>query len=239
MINIQNESSLHNSLKLYYANKFNGLTEVQKDGHIYDVIASNGHIYEIQTKNLSALLPKIQDTIKRKNKITIVHPLIITNKIYLTDENGELISKRKSPKKGCIYDLFNELTKIYPVLLNKYFSLEVVLIDMIEHRIRTSNEVQSKNQRRRYKKNWLKVNKRLENIIQTITFKTKKDYLTLLPKALPQEFSAKELKKALQADKTIPSRAATLSHLIIWVLFRMDLLIFTRVQNRSHYYSVK
>ena len=49
----------------------------------------------------------------------------------------------------------------------------------------------------------------------------------------------KELKKALQADKTIPSRAATLSHLIIWVLFRMDLLIFTRVQNRSHYYSVK
>ena len=116
MINIQNESSLHNTLKLYYANRNSGLTEVEKEGHIYDIVGKDDQIIEIQTKNLCALENKIKDTLEKKYKITIVYPLVITNRIYFTDEEGKLVSKRKSPKKGNIYDIFDELTKIYRII---------------------------------------------------------------------------------------------------------------------------
>ncbi len=238
MINIQNESSLHNTLKLYYANRNSGLTEVEKEGHIYDIVGKDGQIIEIQTKNLSALENKIKDTLEKKYKITVVYPLVITNRIYLTDEEGKLVSKRKSPKKGNIYDIFDELTKIYPYLLHKNFTLEVVHIDMIEHRIKTSDAVQSKNKKRRYKKDWIKVNKRLEKIIRTDVFKTRKDYLSFLPSSLPESFCAKDLSKYLKAAPSLPARISTKAHLIIWVLVRMNLIVQTEVKNKSRYYKI-
>ena len=72
--------------------------------------------YEIQTKNLAKLLPKILDTIEKGHNVKLVHPIPLINRIELKDEDGTLISKRKSPKKGCIYDIFRELTGIYPLI---------------------------------------------------------------------------------------------------------------------------
>lgn len=238
MINIQNESSLHNTLKIYYSNLFDGQTEVKKDGHIYDIVTKNGTIIEIQTKNLGSLLPKLKDILNKNLKIILVYPLVINTKIYLTDNNGELISKRKSNKKGCIYDIFSELTKLYEILLCKNFTLEILEINLIEHRIRTQENVQSLNKKRRYKKNWIKVNKRLDEIIDKKIFKTKKDYLNLLPKELENEFCAKDLKKILQKNKSIPSRIYNNTNLIIWVLKKMELITETKIQNRSHYYKI-
>ena len=238
MINIQNESSLHNTLKLFYAEKTRGRTEVNEDGHIYDVVAQNNHIYEIQTKNLSALFNKIQDVLNHKRKITLVYPLVITNTIYLTREDGSLVSKRKSPRKGHILDIFGELTKLYPLLLDKNFTLEILEIDMIEHRLRKEESVQSKNKKRRFKKNWIKVNKRLEKIIGSRTFKSKDDYISLLPPDLPPEFCAKNLASCIKKDKTIPARIASSSHLSMWVLSRMNIITMTKVQSRSHYYKI-
>ena len=54
-----NESKLHNSLKILYQEIYDGQTEVEQDGHIYDIVSKNGNIIEIQTKNLAKLLPKI------------------------------------------------------------------------------------------------------------------------------------------------------------------------------------
>lgn len=58
-----NESNLHHSLKVLYSEIYQGKTEVEQDGYIYDIVSKNGNIIEIQTKNLSKLLNKIQSTI--------------------------------------------------------------------------------------------------------------------------------------------------------------------------------
>ena len=228
-INTYNESSLHNTLKIFYAEKFGGKTEVECEGHIFDVLGKDGQVVEIQTKGLSKLAAKIKDALDKGHKVTLVYPLVYRTRIILTDEQGQLISNRLSPKKGCIYDIFREITGLTDILLNKRFTLEVVTINMIEHRVRTGEPVQTANKSRRFKRNWIKVNKRLDEILETRTFHKKKDYTSLLPENLPPEFCAKDIAKA-----GLPRYA----HLILWVLVRIPVIEQTGIKNRSRYYKV-
>ncbi|MCR4580748.1 MAG: hypothetical protein K5681_10425 [Treponema sp.] len=233
-----NESSLHKSLKILYSEIYQGQTEVEAEGHVYDIVTKNGNIIEIQTKNLSKLMPKIEDAISKGHKVKVVHPNIISYHIELYDSEGLLISKRKSPKKGCIYDIFKELTGLYPILLNKNFSLEIVQINMIEKRLQCQDLEQSKNKRRRYKRNWQKSDKELSEIINTIRFNKKEDYLKLLPEGLPQEFCAKDLRHELENEKDIPKRISSNPHIILWLYFRMKLIEKCGIKNRSNYYKI-
>ncbi len=232
-----NESKLHNSLKILYQEIYEGQSEVEQDGHVYDIVTKNGNIIEIQTKNLSKLLPKILDTIDRGHNVKLVHPIPIIRRIEVQDKNGKIISKRKSPKKGSIYDIFRELTGIYILMSNPHFSLEVIEIEMTEERLHTEEAVQSKNGRRRFRKNWIKTGKRLDTIINTRRFSKKEDYLTLLP-PLPQHFCAKDLKKALEANKELPKASANNAHLILWVLLHAGFIKETEIKNRSKYYTI-
>ncbi len=233
-----NESKLHKTLKKIYSEIYDGKTEVELYGYIYDIVTENKNIIEIQTKNLAKLLPKILDTIEKGHNIKIVHPIVIKKSIEMHSSNGTIISMRKSPKTGAIYDIFWELTGIYSVLLNKHFSLEIVEIDMIEERIMTEKPVQSKNGKRRFKKDWIKSDKRLNKIIDTRHFDEKKDFLDLLPKNLPQEFCAKDIKNKLKESK-LSSRILNNANLIIWVFNKMELIEYTTTKNRFRYYKLR
>lgn len=235
MINIQNESSLHNTLKLYYATKFKGKIEVESEKYIYDIVCPKNHIIEIQTQNLSSLYKKIEYILDHKNTLTLVHPVVIKKTIYNYDSDNVLISKSTSSKKGHYLDIFSELTKIYPFLLHKKFTLKVLEINMIEERLNLLQKTQSKNKRRRYKKNWQKTNKRLENLICEHTIKTKDDYKALLP-PLPTLFSSKELRLALE-ENNVPSRIYNNCTIILWVLVRMGLIEKVKTENRYRYYK--
>lgn len=224
-----NESSLHKSLKIIYSEIYDGQTEVKKYNHIYDIITKKGNAIEIQTKNLSKLLPKIYDTIQKGHNIKLVHPVILENTIELYDSQNNLLSKRKSPKKQNIYSIFKELTGIYEVLLNRHFSLEIVYIKMTETRMRTLENVQSQNKRRRFKKNWIKTNKRLEEIIETKHFNSKDDYLKLLPE-LPDTFSSKDLEEKI-GKKNNPN-------LILWVFAHMNIIKHVESQGRKKFYRI-
>ena len=230
-----NESKLHNSLKILYQELYEGQVEVEQDGHIYDIVTKKGNVIEIQTKNLAKLLAKILDTIDKGHNVKLIHPIPLITKIELKDEDEKIISKRKSPKKGSIYDIFRELTGIYPLMTNPHFSLEIVEIEMTEERIRTKEPVQSKNSRRRFRRNWLKSGKRLDTIINTRRFSKPQDYLELLP-PLPESFCASDLKKALEAQKNLPSRTAANAHLIIWVLSHAGMIEETEKKGRTKYY---
>ncbi len=232
-----NESKLHNSLKILYQELYEGQTEVEQDGHIYDIVTKNGNIIEIQTKNLAKLLPKILDTIEKGHNVKLVHPVPLTTRIELQDEDGKIISKRKSPKKGSIYSIFRELTGIYPLLTNQHFSLEVVEIEMTEERLRTSEPVQSKNGRRRFRRNWNKTGKRLDTIINTRRFSKPEDYIKLLP-PLPQTFCAKDLRNEISKQKDLPVRTANEAHLILWVLSHAGLIEQTETKGKTKYYKL-
>lgn len=232
-----NESSLHSSLKTFYAVQHNGKTEVNEDGHIYDIVAADGEIIEIQTKNLSKLKSKISDVLVHNKKIKLVHPLINSNTIYLTDEKGKVLQKRKSPKKENIYDIFKELTGITDLLLNKNFSLDIVEINISEHRVKTETPVQTINKRRRIKKDWLKVDKHLEEINEIHTFSTKKNYLALLPSTLPEQFTVNDFKLELK-KLNFPQRTIKEANRIIWVLKNMNLISMIGKSGKAYLYVI-
>ena len=234
-----NESSLHHTLKTLYSELYDGKTEVPLDGHIYDIVTKKGNIIEIQTKNLCQLYNKIEDTINHKRNIKIVHPIPIIKTIETYDKDHNLISKRKSPVKGTIYDIFKELTKIYPYLLNKHFSLEIVEVNLIEERLKTDKPVQTKNKSRRFKKDWIKTDKKLQEIITTKRFNKVEDYLALLPSTLPEEFSNKELRETLKETKSAPAKFYNSCNIITWLFSRMNIIEETEKKARSHYYKIK
>ena len=233
-----NESSLHHTLKNFYAEICDGQTEVDMDGHVYDILSKDNSVIEIQTKNVSSLTPKVIDVISKGHNIKIVHPIPITTEIQLLDKEGNLLKKSKSSKKGSIYDLFSEVTKLYPYLLNKQFSLEVLLINMTQIREKTDKNVQSRNGRRRFMKDWIIKDKKLNEILDTISFNKKEDYISLLPSSLPQEFCAKDLASCLKYEKLCPARIYNNCHIIIWVLSKMGLIKETSIKNKSHFYII-
>ena len=108
-ININNEKSLHSSIKQWYAMPGDRL-EVKVDKYIIDLVREDSLI-EIQTKNFSAIGNKLIELIKF-NKVRLVHPIAIEKYIITTDGESEVITRRKSPKKGKLVDLFDELIRI-------------------------------------------------------------------------------------------------------------------------------
>lgn len=239
MINTYNESSLHKTLKELYALKENAQTEVLKNNHIYDVLKSDGTIIEIQTKNLGKLYAKTKDSLNLGLKCTIVHPIATETIIITKDKDGNTLSKRKSPKKNSIYSIFRELTCIYPLLLENNFKLEILETIITEERIKTETPVQSKNNQRRFKKNWNKADKKLNEILNTRIFKTKNDYLELLPEGLPEEFTTKEIQTLLKQNKNLPKSAANYTSLMVWVFNKMGLIEQTGTKNRFKTYRIK
>lgn len=162
-----NESSLHNTIKNFYAIQTNGKTEHKLHNHVYDVFTEKEEVIEIQTANLAKILPKVLDTLEKDIPTKVVFPLVTKKRIITKTEDGKIKSKRTSPKRGSIFDIFIELTGFYPALLHKNFTLEILFVEISEERTKTETPVQSKNKQRRYKK-------RLEQNKQTLGKNRKK-----------------------------------------------------------------
>lgn len=236
MINTLNETHLHKTLKNIYAlQNPQSKTEEKIDSYIADIVTEEKNIIEIQTANLAKLLPKIKFFTESKKNITVVYPLITTKYIETLNPKTQKKTKRKSPKKQTIYSLFKELTALHSILLNKYFTLEVLEITMTEERQTTSVAVQSKNKRRRFKKEWIKTGKRLESIDKKYIFKTKQNYLKLLPKGLNETFTVKDVLLKLKENKVSITENET--RLMLWVFTHAKIIKLIGKEQRKNLYS--
>lgn len=227
MINTYNESDLHNTLKQMYIKTYGGKTEVLTDNYICDAVTDDGDVFEIQTANLSKLYPKIK-ALLISHKVTLVYPLAVERYIELADKEGNRISKRRSPKRPDMYSIFDELTGLYPILLNPGFRLEVLSVSITEYRIRTEEPVQLMNKSRRFRKNWYKTGKSLNELKGRKTFTNKEDYLSMLPDTLPDVFCVKDV-AAAGAGKN--------AQIMLWVLRKMNLVAITEKRGNAYYYS--
>lgn len=238
-INTLNESSLHRTLKKIYSLEEGSETEVESGGQIYDIVHKDGSITEIQTKNISRLAKKAETALRQGKKFRIVHPVAEETRIETYDKSGNLISRRKSPKKESVYSVFRELTGLYPVLLEENFSLELVFSKITEIRTETENPVQSKNKRRRFRKNWLKTDKKLDSIEKTQILKSKKDYLALIPDGIPERFTVKDIAEKLKKIPEVKNKASNCASLFVWVLSKMELIEQEGNKNRARLYRIK
>ncbi|MDR3276239.1 MAG: hypothetical protein LBT11_03340 [Treponema sp.] len=129
-----NESALHRALKIRYAGE-ESRTEMVLEGFICDGLRANGEIIEVQTGNFCKVEKKLRK-LAALRPIRLVYPIITEKYIELFDETGTLLSRKKSPKKGCIWDIFRPL--IYAPNLPAIPGLVVELAPVVaaEQRIR-------------------------------------------------------------------------------------------------------
>ena len=223
-IGTENESSLHNSLKKYYAEP--GKTEKIRAGYVCDAIGINGEAIEIQTSHFYALKKKIP-ALAKNGKVRLVYPVIVKKTIELYSPEGKLLSRRKSPKKGGMWDIFDELVYVPELLKLKNLNIEIIFVDAIERRC--------KDGKGSWRRKGVSIKDRiLENrpkmLMDRLVFKKKTDWMgRFMP--LENECTTKALAKAstIKADQ---ARKA------IYTLEKAGFLKKDRKQGRCWVYTI-
>ncbi len=185
------EKTVHAVLKDYFEPNPE-YQEIKINGYFADV-AREGEIFEVQTKALYRLAPKISTFIV-ENRVTVVYPISISKKIFWMDpETGECLSQCKSSKKGKEIDVLPELYGLREFLLRDGFRVCLLLMDVNEYRI---PDGQGKDRKKRA----TKLDRYPTNLINEIYLEKAEDYRRFLPENLPSEFSSADFRVVAKCD---------------------------------------
>lgn len=187
MIGTENERSLHKALKEWYALPGDDL-EVKIDGSVVDLVRGD-LLIEIQTRNFSAIRRKLR-TLTERHKLRLIYPIAIEKWITRLDAKGNsILGKRKSPKRGDLMDLFDELVAVPELIDSENFELDVLLIR--EEEVRWADGKGSW-----WRRGHSLRDRKLIEVVETIPFRTQLDFLRFLPTDLAQPFTNKDLARA-------------------------------------------
>lgn len=178
-----NENPLHAALKEHLARP-GALFEQRVERFVIDII-QDGELIEIQSGNFPALQKKIT-RLSPTYPMRIVHPIAARRWIVKLDDEGEVISRRKSPKQGSIYHLFDELVRWPAMLDTPNLSLQVLLIEEEEYRVHRPNKAWRR-------KGWVTHTRHLLTVTDTHIFQASTDLLALLPPELPERFTNQDI----------------------------------------------
>lgn len=195
------ETSLHRDLKHIYAGS-DGEVEVALDSYRIDVMRG-GELIEIQHGSLAAIRDKIRRLLA-KHKLRVVKP-IIAEKILVKQKRrgGKIVDRRRSPKRGDLLDLFDDLVYFTRVFPHENLVLEVPLIKIEELRYPGHGR-----RRRRRKGDFQIEDQRLININESVELRTTNDLLEMLPDSLPTPFDTAQLAEAMDISRWFAQRIA-------------------------------
>ncbi len=196
-----NEQALHAQVKSYYAGK-NDQTEVLVDGYVVDVV-KEGTLIEIQTGNFSVIKKKLLSLTER-HLLKLVYP-IAKQKWLIKESESKRSVRRKSPRRGRVYDVFAELISFPDLLIRPNFSLELTLIHEDEVRVYTGKKPWVMN-------GWETVERRLISVEETLCLANANDFGKLLPDNLPERFTTKDLAKYTEIPAWLAQKMAYCLH---------------------------
>jgi len=178
-----NEGSLHASLKRHYARPGDSF-EVPRHGFVIDIVRHEDlpseELIEIQTGSFGALGNKL-DRLLSDHRMLLVHPIAISTILDRADR-----SARRSPKRGSIYQLLDELVSLPTMLDHPNLELDVVLHSEIKKQIHDPNL-------RRRRGGYRTVDRHLEEIVEVRRFRSIDDVAALAPDDLPREFTTADI----------------------------------------------
>jgi len=180
-IGTKNESSLHKTLKFQYTGP-GGETEVGAGEFVADGRRKDGEYIEVQTGSFGPLRKKIKELVKNA-RVRIIHPIAVVKIIEVYDTKGKLLYKRKSPVRGCLWDLFDAIMYAPELALTKNVTIEAVLADITEKRLKDGKGSWQR-------KGISKQDKLLSVFHENIVFTKKADYLKhFIPFKKGEEFT--------------------------------------------------
>lgn len=186
-IGVLNEKPLHAALKKWCAQPGDRF-EVAVKGFVIDIVRDE-LLLEIQTGNFASLKAKLNSLV-RTHRIRLIYPIAQEKWIVkLAKDKSNGSTRRKSPKRGRVEDLFRAMVSFPHLLAHRNFSLEVLLIK--EEEIRRYDA--GKRWRRR---GWATVERRLLEVVDRRLFEQLADWRALIPAEL-EEFTARDLAEAI------------------------------------------
>ena len=203
------EKSLHAQLKQLYAAP-GDLLEHPLDGYVVDIArpvgqegeatASDFRCIEIQTRHLAAMKAKLA-VLLAVRPVHVVFPIAAQRTIARMDAGGAILSRRRSPKHGSIYDIFPELVSLPALIHHPHFSLEVLLIH--EEQV-WRDDAQGSWRRRR----WSIYDRRLLATLTAVPLAGAADFAALLPTGLPDGFDCRALAGAIGQPLPVAQKMA-------------------------------
>jgi hypothetical protein len=195
-----NESPLHQALKAHYATA-GSAEEVPVGNFVADVRLADSSIFEIQTSGFGQLRGKLESLLA-EHRVVLVHPIArVRHIVKLPEELDQQATRRRSPKKGSVAQVVDELVSIPRLLNHPNFELEVVMIEEEELRRLTPG-------RARRRGGWRVVQRRLCQVLEQVRFRSAADLLTLVPGALPESFTTRDLAEAMGEPRWVGQKLA-------------------------------
>ncbi len=216
------EKTMHAVLKNFY--EPDPAHQEIKIGPYFADIFNNEEIIEIQTRNFNVMRKKL-DFFLEKYPVTIVYPIPHHKWIcWVDDDTGEVVSRRKSPHTGTIYDAFREMYKIKFHLTHPNLHLMLPLIDTEEYRLLNGWSRDKKRGSTRHDRIPLALS-------DEIYIHNTREYLQFIPDGLSEPFTVKDF---AHAAKIHPSIAQTGVH----ILHHVGVLARTGKKGRAYLYEI-
>jgi hypothetical protein len=183
-----NEKPLHAALKEWYRQP-GDRAERAVDGFFVDLVRG-GLLIEIQTRNLAAIRRKVEE-LARRHPVRVVYPIAQEKWIVRRPADSDKpIGRRKSPRRGSLEDVFEELVSMPRLLAHPRLSLEVLMIQ--EEEVRRYDPGRA--WRRRH---WVTEERRLVGVLHGYLFQEPLDLRALLPDSLAEPFTTADMSRAL------------------------------------------
>jgi hypothetical protein len=223
VIGTRRESGLHRALKFRYSGQ-NGHTEQVFGEYVCDCVTETGEIIEIQTGSFGPLKAKVKK-LAAQGPVRIVHPVIITKYIETYDVKGILLRKRRSPRRGSPWDIFNNLLYAPEIPLIKGLRVELALIDVLERRVEDG--------RGSWRRGGTSITgKELLGWHDTITFAKPRDYRRFVPMVRNRDFTVRSLSEKAGITEGLARKT-------LYVLGKISIVERTGKDGRFYTYRVK
>jgi hypothetical protein len=156
---------------------------------------------EIQTRNFSAIKRKML-TLASSHPVRLVYPIAREKWIVkLAEDERSRLGRRKSPKRGAVEQVFQELVSFPQLLRAPNFSLHVLLIQ--------EEELRRHDKRRGWRrKGWVTHERRLIQVVDQRLFETPRDLAALIPDSLEEPFTTSELATAIAKPRWLAQKMA-------------------------------
>ena len=218
-IGTRRESSLHRALKFTYAGR---RTEREVAGFVADGISAQGEFIEVQTGSFAPLRHKAAKLVQL-GRLRVIYPVIITKYIEVFGPNGKREYRRKSPRRGNPWDLFNALVYAPELPLTRGLAIEIVLLDAAEQRIRDGKGS--------WRRKGLSIkDRKLLAVHERICLEKPGDYLRFVPFTRAESFTSASLAARAGIRRELAQKT-------LYVLLRLGIIEKTGKQRNALVYQ--
>jgi hypothetical protein len=184
-IGVLREGPLHAAVKAMLAAPGDRL-EVPVGRFVIDLVRADGELVEVQTGGFGPLGPKF-DALLDLHRMRLVHPVAAERRVVRVDGDGQVLSARRSPRRGTALDVFDRLVSLPSLVSHPHFVLEVLLLR--EDHIRAPAPVRSPRRRRTSDPG----ERRLVDVLERVELTGPEDLVGLLPELPAEPFTTRQL----------------------------------------------